>query len=188
MCWNLDKLIYLIICNEFPTFLWNKMWHFWEKSINNHFKQPCACNRNCMAPLSSFCPSIWRPWRFLHWSPCLPLKLHGAPLVLFSVNLVPLTFSSLEPLLEIETAWRPSRYIDLPFVLSFLFPLSFFSLLFLFFLLSPLSLSFPFLFFFLFGAPLVTPGARAPKAPPPPQDTPLKVNVWCLVFQNFCKL
>ena len=41
MCWNLDKLIYLIICNEFPTFLWNKMWHFWKKSINNHFKQPC---------------------------------------------------------------------------------------------------------------------------------------------------
>ena len=42
MCWNLDKLIYLIICNEFPTFLWNKMWHFEKKSINNHFKQPCA--------------------------------------------------------------------------------------------------------------------------------------------------
>ena len=67
-----------------------------------------ACTWNCMAPLSSFSPSIWRPWRFLPWSPCLHLKLHGAPLVLFSVNLAPLTFSSLEPLLALETAWRPS--------------------------------------------------------------------------------
>ena len=107
-----------------------------------------ACTWNCMAPLSSFSPSIWRPWRFLPWSapcmlvlflpwkncmaplssfspsiwrpawrflfpgrfplePCLHLKLHGAPLVLFSVNLAPLTFSSLEPLLVLETAWRP---------------------------------------------------------------------------------
>ena len=62
-----------------------------------------------MAPLSSFSPSIWRPWRFLPWSPCLHLKLHGTPLVLFSVNLEPLTFSSLEPLLALETAWHPSR-------------------------------------------------------------------------------
>ena len=71
-----------------------------------------ACTWNCMAPLSSFSPSIWRPWRFLPWSPCLHLKLHGAPLFLFSVNLAPLTFSSLEPLLALKTAWRPSR----PFV------------------------------------------------------------------------
>ena len=70
-----------------------------------------ACTWNCMAPLSSFSPSIWRPWRFLLWSPCLHLKLHGAPLVLFSVNLAPLTFSPLEPLLALETAWRPSRPI-----------------------------------------------------------------------------
>ena len=74
-----------------------------------------ACTWNCMAPLSSFSPSIWRPWRFLPWSPCLHLKLHGAPLVLFSVNLAPLTFSSLEPLLALETAWRPSR----PFLRQF---------------------------------------------------------------------
>ena len=46
---------------------------------------------------------------FLPWSPCLHLKLHGTPLVLFSVNLTPLTFSSLEPLLALETAWRSSR-------------------------------------------------------------------------------
>ena len=102
-----------------------------------------ACTWNCMAPLSSFSMSIWRPWRFLPWSPCLHfklhgaplvlfsvnlapwrflpwspclhLKLHGAPLVLFSVNLAPLTFSSLEPLLALETAWRPSR----PFLRQF---------------------------------------------------------------------
>ena len=66
-----------------------------------------ACTWNCMVLLSSFSPSIWHPWRFLPWSPCLHLKLHGAPLVLFSVNLAPLTFSSLEPLLALETAWRP---------------------------------------------------------------------------------
>ena len=77
---------------EAPTFIWNYM-----------------------APLSSFSPSIWRPWRFLPWSPCLHLKLHGASLVLFSVNLAPLTFSSLEPLLALETAWRPSR----PFLRQF---------------------------------------------------------------------
>ena len=74
-----------------------------------------ACTWNCMAPLSSFSPSIWRPWRFLPWSPCLHLKLHGAPLVLFSVNMAPLTFSSLEPLLSLETAWHPSR----PFLRQF---------------------------------------------------------------------
>ena len=74
-----------------------------------------ACTWHCMASLSSFSPSIWRPWRFLPWSPCLHLKLHGAPLVLFSVNLAPLTFSSLEPLLALETAWRPSR----PFLRQF---------------------------------------------------------------------
>ena len=68
-----------------------------------------ACTWNCMALLSSFSPSIWRPWRFLPWTPCLHLKLHGAPLVLISVNLAPLTFSSLEPLLALETVWRPSR-------------------------------------------------------------------------------
>ena len=43
------------------------------------------------------------------------LKLHGTPLVLFAVNLAPLTFSSLEPLLALETAWRPSR----PFLRQF---------------------------------------------------------------------
>ena len=68
-----------------------------------------ACTWNCMALLSSFSLSIWRPWRFLPWTPCLHLKLHGAPLVLISVNLAPLTFSSLEPLLALETVWRPSR-------------------------------------------------------------------------------
>ena len=79
------------------------------------FLRAPACTWNCMAHLSSFSPSIWRPWRFLPWSPCLHLKLHGAPLVLFSVNLAPLTFSSLEPLLALETAWRPSR----PFLRQF---------------------------------------------------------------------
>ena len=75
-----------------------------------------ACTWNCMAPLSSFSPSIWRPWRFLHWSPCLHLKLYDASLVFFSINLAPLTFSfSLEPLLALDTAWRPSR----PFLRQF---------------------------------------------------------------------
>ena len=74
-----------------------------------------TCTWNSMAPLSSFSPSIWPPWRFLPWSPCMHLKLHGAPLVHFSVNLAPLTFSSLEPLLALETAWRPSR----PFLRQF---------------------------------------------------------------------
>ena len=74
-----------------------------------------ACTLKCMAPLWSFSPSIWRPWRFLPWSPCLHLKLYGAPLVLFSVNLAPLTFSSLEPLLVLETAWRSSS----PFLRQF---------------------------------------------------------------------
>ena len=81
-----------------------------------------ACTWNCMAHLSSFSPSIWRPWRFLPWSPCLHLKLHGASLVLFSVNFAPLTFSSLEPLLALETAWRPSR----PFLCQFCAPDVFF--------------------------------------------------------------
>ena len=81
------------------------IWHPWRFLPWSH----PACTWNCMAPLSSFSPSIWRPWRFLPWSPCLHLKLHGAPLVLFSVNLAPLTFSSLEPLFALETAWRPSR-------------------------------------------------------------------------------
>ena len=66
--------------------------------------EPLLFTWNSMAPLSSFSPSTWRPWRFLPWSPCLHLKLHGASLVLFSVNLAPLTFSSLEPLLALETA------------------------------------------------------------------------------------
>ena len=81
-----------------------------------------ACTWNCMAPLSSFSPSIWRRWRFLPWSPCLHLNLHGAPLVLFSVNFAPLTFSSLEPLLALETAWRISR----PFLRQFGAPAFFF--------------------------------------------------------------
>ena len=135
-----------------------------------------ACTWYCMAPLSSFFPSIWRPWSFLPWSPCLHLTLHGAPLVLFSVNMAPLTFSFLEPLLALETAWRPSRHINLAFCLfSFLLPLSSFflsySLLFLFFpLFSPLSF-FPFPFSFFLAPLWWPPGAQAPKAPP--QDTPL---------------
>ena len=74
-----------------------------------------ACTWNCMAPVSSFSLSIWRHWRFLPWTPCLHLNLHGDPLVLFSVNLALLTFSSLEPLLALETAWCPSR----PFLRQF---------------------------------------------------------------------
>ena len=161
----------------------------------------------CMAPLLSFSPSILRPWRFLPWSLCLHLKLHGASLDLFSVNLAPLTFSSLEPLLTLEPAWRPSRpflrlrlwrflpwspcltlaletawrpscHIDLTFFPSFFFLApSFFPFFFLipffssfFPLFSPLSF-FPFPFFFLFRAPLVTPGGPGPQSPP--QDTPL---------------
>ena len=125
-----------------------------------------------MAPLSPFSPSIWRPWRFLPWSLCLHLKLQADPLVLFSVNLAPLTFSSLEPLLALETAWHPSRHIDLPIVLIFLscslfLPFFLFSSFRLFSsFLSSLFVSFPFLFSF-FLAPLWWPrGARAPKAPP----------------------
>ena len=226
-----------------------------------------ACTWNCTAPLSSFSLSIWRPWRFLPWrpclhlklhgaplaltpsiwrpwrflpwspclhlkllgyplvifsvnlrpwrflpsSPCLHLKLHGAPLALFSINLAPLTFSSLEPLLALETAGRPSR----PFLrqfgapdvffpgapactwnsmaplssywftyrsyFSFLFPLSSFFLILLFssfFLLSLLSLCFfPFPFFFLFGAPLVTPGGPGPQSPP-------QIRPWQLTRTN----
>ena len=132
-----------------------------------------ACTWNYIAPLSSFSPSIWRPWRFFFsWSPCLHLKLHGAPLVLFSVNFAPLTFSSLEPLLALETAWRPSRHIDLTFFLSFfyfLLPLSsLFSFFFPFFLFFPLfsPLSFPFLFSFFLAPLWWLRGAQAPKAPP----------------------
>ena len=92
------------------------------------------------------------------------LKLHGAPLVLYSVNLAPLTFSSLEPLFALETAWHPSQHIDLTFFLfSFLLPVFFLIPFFSSFL--PLSL-FPFPFFFLFGAPLVTGGGGGPQAPP----------------------
>ena len=86
-----------------------------------------------LIPPPPFSPLIWRPWRFLPWTSCLRLKLHGAPLVILI-------------------------YLS-HFLFSFLSPLSpFFSFL--------LSLS----FFFLFGALMVTPGARAPKAP---QDTSL---------------
>ena len=81
-----------------------------------------ACTWNCMVPLSSFSPSIWRPWRFLPWSPCLHLKLHGSPLVLFSVNFALMTFSSLEPLLALETAYHPSP----PFLRQFGVPDVFF--------------------------------------------------------------
>ena len=170
---------------------------------------------------------MWRPWRFLSWSPCLHLKLRGASLVLFSFNLAPLKFSSLESLLALKTAWRISRPflcqfgapevffpgapactwnciapLSRPFLRQFgapdvFFPgasactwncmaplslywfnfLSFFFLscsLFLPFsslfpsfpLFSPLSF-FPFPFFFLFGAPLVTPGGPGPQSPPP---------------------
>ena len=131
--------------------------------------------------------SIWRLWRFLPWSPCLHLKLHGAPLILFSVNLAPLTFSSLEPLLALETAWRPSCHIDLTFFPSFFFLApSFFPFFFLipffssfFPLFSPLSF-FPFPFFFLFRAPLVTPGGPGPQSPP--QDTPLLTITFLLMI------
>ena len=135
------------------------------------FPGALVCTWNCMAPLSSFSSSVWRPWRFLPWSRCLHLKLHGAPLVIFSINLAPLTFSSLEPLLALETAWRPSR----PFLRQFGAPddsslepllaletawrpsphidLTFF---FLFFFLAPFYFLFSFLFpffssFFLFS-------------------------------------
>ena len=208
-----------------------------------------ACTWHCMAPLSSFFPSIWRPWRFLPWIPCLHLKLQGAPLVLFSVNLAPLTFSSLEPLLHLklhgaplvlcsvnlapltfsslepllvlETAWRPSRlilrqfsapdvffpgspactwncmvplslywfnllsffFLSCSLFLPFFFLIPFFSS---FFLFSPLPLSFPFLFFFLFGAPLVTPGGPGPQSPPKIRPCAAKVFkhvffliIWC---------
>ena len=137
-----------------------------------------ACTWNCMAPLLSFSPSIWRPWRLLSWSPCLHLKLHGAPLVLFSVNLTPLTFSLMEPLLALETAWRPSRQINLTFFLSFFFlaPSFFpFSLLFPSFPFFPSFLPSLFLslsFFLSFWRPFGDPGGPGPPKPPP-QDTPL---------------
>ena len=108
-------------------------------------------------------------------------------LSLFAVNLAPLKFSFLEPQLAPETAWRPSRYVDLP--LSFLscplflsFFLSF-SLLFLFFLSFFLSLSlFFFLSFFSFflAPPLVTPEGPSPKAP---QDTSLPL---CCLYPPDC--
>ena len=139
-----------------------------------------------MAPLSSFSPSIWRPDVFFPGVPCLHLKLHGAPLVLFSVNLAPLTFSSLGPLLALETAWRPSGHIDLTSFLLFFFLapsfFPFFSFLFpscsLFSsFLSSLFLSLSF-FFFLFWRPFGDPGGpRPPK--PPPQDTPL-----CMISES----
>ena len=60
---------------------------------------------NCMAPLSSFSPSIWR-LDFSSLSPgaLLALETTWHPSRPFSVNLAPLTFSSLEPLLALETA------------------------------------------------------------------------------------
>ena len=101
------------------------------------------------------------------------LKLHGAPLVLFSVNLAPLTFSSLEPLLAIETAWRPSRHIDLTFFLSFFFLApSFFPFFFLIPFFSSFSSFLPSLFLFLsffsfFLRPFGDPGGPRPPKPPP---------------------
>ena len=55
------------------------------------------------------------PLAFSSLEPLVALELHGAPLVRFSVNLAPLTLSSLESLLALETAWRPSR----PFLRQF---------------------------------------------------------------------
>ena len=138
-----------------------------------------ACTLKCMAPLLSFSPSIWRPWRFLPWSPCLHLKLHGAPLVLFSVNLAPLTFSFLEPLLVLETAWRPSR----PFLRQFGAPdVSFFPFFFLIPFFSSFSSFLPSLFlslsFFLsFWRPFGDPGGPWPPKPPP------KIRPW-LVYST----
>ena len=169
-----------------------------------------ACIWNCMAPLSSFSPSIWRPWCFLPWSPCLHLKLHGAPLVLFSINLAPLTFSSLEPLLALETAWRPSR----PFLRQFgapdvFFPvapvctwncmaplssywynfLSFFYLSCSLFLPLFLSYSLLFLFFPLFSPLSFFPSPffslfGAPLVTPggPGPQSPPKIRPWFCVF------
>ena len=97
-----------------PLLAFETAWHLSRPFLRQFgapdvfFPRAPVCTWNCMAPLSSFSPSIWHPWRFLPWSPCLHLKLHGAPPVLFYVNLAPLTFSSLEPLLALETAWRPS--------------------------------------------------------------------------------
>ena len=59
--------------------------------------------------------SFIAPLTYSPLEPLLALELHGASLVLFSVNLAPLTFSSLESLLALETAWRPSR----PFLRQF---------------------------------------------------------------------
>ena len=95
-----------------------------------------------------------------------------------------------------ETAWHPSRHVDLPLFflscppLSFIFFLSF-SLLFLFFffLSFSLSVSFPFVFLSSWGPFLWPRRTRAPKAP---QDTPLPLRSLyppvslCLLF--FCPL
>ena len=84
--------------------------------------------------------SIWRPWSFF----------------------------SLEPLLTLETAWRPSRHVDslsfIPFLSCPLF-LSLFSFFSSFFFSLSLFLSFP-LFLFSFGNPFVTSGGPGPQSPP----------------------
>ena len=66
-----------------------------------------SCTWNCMASLSSFSPSIWRPWRFLPWSPCLHLKLHGAPFVLFPSIWRPRRFLSWSPCLHLKLNGTP---------------------------------------------------------------------------------
>ena len=86
---------------------------------------------------------------------------------------MPLKFSSLEPLLVLETAWCPSRHVDsffflVPSFFPFFFLFPFFSS---FFFLS-LSLSFPFLFSFFFGTPLMTGGGGGAGCQSP-QDMPL---------------
>ena len=88
-----------VFCPGAPACTWNCVWHPSRPFLHQFgapevfFPGAPACTWNCMAPLSSFSPSIWLPWRFISLSPCLHLKLHGTPLVLFSVNLAPLTFS-----------------------------------------------------------------------------------------------
>ena len=64
------------------------------------------------APLVLFSVNL-APLTFSSLEPLLQrhLKMHGTPLVLFSVNLAPLTFSSLEPLLALETAWPLSSFL-----------------------------------------------------------------------------
>ena len=92
-------------------------------------------------------------------------------LSLFAVNLAPLKFSSLEPQLAPETAWRPSRHVDLPLFflscplfLSFFFLFPFFSSF--FFQSFSLSVSFPLLFSFFLAPPLVTPEGLSLQNPP----------------------